>query len=772
MKKNAIMKTKWTAIIFLALSAVLLLSACFNNGAGHNSNPDFSPKNPGSTSSGNISDNSTDAPVYTDNPSNNPEWLLYYKCENGTHNNVTEFENGMSVNRILYKPNDGAARQYIGIINKNGEIIYKLDTGVGQEHIVSFNVVHIGKKVVCFEYGDTCYLVNSDGKEIYRATGSDIILGVGDNDALIYEKEADISSATEKIGVINNNGEWTMPLTLVDDLGLSDYSKHYNVKTGICDYLGEDYYEIGGVKILNYKTKTVKYVRLPNSTEKFVFGKMKNGRMLLYNYPGITYVGTNHTGMYFYDFNDGEVYYIFNEEHAPNFLFVSLIDNRMIFKYNPDREYDTELESDMYYSSCAINDSGDIDFYQYMDYKTARVKYTGISSATYEQGITRIDWFGENFVVYIHGADDKNYFVVLNGDMDAISSPTLLGGSVYSCSDGKVLYYNEKNNLVLMKFDGTVVNDRFPNYSSETYSAYNTGALDSPLGFRDGISRIGSTSSSFGEVTVTASAYINEKGDIIFGRLVERGVVNQVTDPGSSPAPSTQTPTLINEKINEKSEGVMTYAQYEAAKIGDRIVIEGYIQAKQSWWDSSNTAVFYLADGDGAYFAYQVTCSEEDYNNKFTVGTKVQVIGYKTEYRGSIEISENAEIKVVGNGGKYIAKATDVTALLGTDDLIKKMNQFVAFKGMTVEASTDADGNEVAFLYKWNGTGGEGDDLYFNVSVNGNTYTFMVESYLCGKDTDVYKAVQALKIGDRIDMEGFLHWYDGPQPHITSVKKS
>ena len=148
----------------------------------------------------------------------------------------------------------------------------------------------------------------------------------------------------------------------------------------------------------------------------------------------------------------------------------------------------------------------------------------------------------------------------------------------------------------------------------------------------------------------------------------------------------------------------MTYAQYEAAKIGDRIVIEGYIQAKQSWWDSSNTAVFYLADGDGAYFAYQVTCSEEDYNNKFTVGTKVQVIGYKTEYRGSIEISENAEIKVVGNGGKYIAKATDVTALLGTDDLIKKMNQFVAFKGMTVEASTDADGNEVAFLYKWNGT--------------------------------------------------------------------
>ncbi|MBP5781453.1 MAG: hypothetical protein J6X34_09505, partial [Clostridia bacterium] len=127
-------------------------------------------------------------------------------------------------------------------------------------------------------------------------------------------------------------------------------------------------------------------------------------------------------------------------------------------------------------------------------------------------------------------------------------------------------------------------------------------------------------------------------------------------------------------------------------------------------------------------------------------------------------------VKVVENGGKYIAKATDVTALLGKDELINKMNQFVAFKGMTVEASKDADGNDVAFLYKWNGTGSEGDDLYFNVSVDGKTYTFTVESYLCGKDTDVYKAVQALKIGDKIDLEGFLYWYNGVNPHITSVK--
>ena len=64
---------------------------------------------------------------------------------------------------------------------------------------------------------------------------------------------------------------------------------------------------------------------------------------------------------------------------------------------------------------------------------------------------------------------------------------------------------------------------------------------------------------------------------------------------------------------------------------------------------------------------------------------------------------------------------------------------------MTVEAANDAGD---AFLYKWDGSGTEGDDLYFNVSLDGNTYTFTVESYLCDKDSDVYKAVQNLKVGD------------------------
>ena len=215
---------------------------------------------------------------------------------------------------------------------------------------------------------------------------------------------------------------------------------------------------------------------------------------------------------------------------------------------------------------------------------------------------------------------------------------------------------------------------------------------------------------------------------------------------------------------DEKSEGVMTYEEYMAADLDSEVVIEAYVQAKQSWWEDK--ATLYTQDQDGAYFIYNAACSEEDYA-KLVPGTKIKVTGYKTEWSGEVEIAEGATFEI--EEGSYIAPVTDVTDLLGTDDLINYQNQFVAFKGMTVEASQDATGNDVAFLYNYDGSGEDGNDLYFNVSLNGQTYTFTVESYLCDNTTDVYNAVKNLKIGDTIDMEGFLYWYEGVNPHITSV---
>ena len=204
----------------------------------------------------------------------------------------------------------------------------------------------------------------------------------------------------------------------------------------------------------------------------------------------------------------------------------------------------------------------------------------------------------------------------------------------------------------------------------------------------------------------------------------------------------------------------MSHEEYMAAELDTEVTVETYVQAKQSWWEDK--ATIYAQSKDGAYFIYNAACSESDYE-KLTPGTKILVTGYKSEWSGEIEIIDaTIEIKK----GSYTAEPLDVTAMLGTDELEAHQNEKVSFKGMTVEP---ANGDGAAFLYNWDGSGQEGDDLYFNVSLNGNTYSFTVESYLCGPDTEVYQAVKNLKVGDKIDMEGFLYWYEGANPHITAV---
>ena len=215
--------------------------------------------------------------------------------------------------------------------------------------------------------------------------------------------------------------------------------------------------------------------------------------------------------------------------------------------------------------------------------------------------------------------------------------------------------------------------------------------------------------------------------------------------------------------INKKSEGVMTYAEYVEAPLDSEVTIEAYVQACQSWWDGKIT--IYAADGDGAYFLYELPCTEEE-AAKLTPGTKLKVKGFKSEWSGEVEIIDASyEIEE----GQYIAPVKDVTDLLGKDDLAASMNQFVSFKDLEIVASTDANGNEAPYLFNWDGSGEEGNDVYFNVSKDGQVYTFLVRAYLTGPDTDVYKTAKTLQIGDKIDCEGFMYWYEGPNPHITKI---
>ena len=251
--------------------------------------------------------------------------------------------------------------------------------------------------------------------------------------------------------------------------------------------------------------------------------------------------------------------------------------------------------------------------------------------------------------------------------------------------------------------------------------------------------------------------------------LVACGATTETPATTATPATEAATEAATEEATEAATEGevaVMTYEEYMAAEMDSAVTVECYVQATQSWWDNKITV--YAQDPDGAYFMYNMTCAEED-AAKLTTGTKIKVKGFKAEYKGEVEIID-CTFEVME--GTWTAEATDVTALLASEDIINHQNKLVAIKGAKIVASKNAAGEEAAFLYNWDGSGEAGNDLYFNIEVEGNTYNMCVESYLTGDGTAAYDAVEALAIGDTVDLEGFLYWYDGVNPHITGVTKA
>ena len=222
------------------------------------------------------------------------------------------------------------------------------------------------------------------------------------------------------------------------------------------------------------------------------------------------------------------------------------------------------------------------------------------------------------------------------------------------------------------------------------------------------------------------------------------------------PADKTETQepakTYTDEEINAKSEGVMTWEEYMAAELEAEVVVECYVQGHQSWWDGKVTV--YAEDISGGYFMYELACEEAD-AEKLVPGTKIRVTGYKAEWEGEVEIID-ATFEFVDDGITYVAQAQDVTALLGTEELIEKQNMLVAFNGVTIKDIS----------YK---NDEPGDDIYVTVTYEEADYSFCVERYLTDPETELYKAFAELQAGDVVNIEGFAYWYQGINTHITAV---
>ena len=234
--------------------------------------------------------------------------------------------------------------------------------------------------------------------------------------------------------------------------------------------------------------------------------------------------------------------------------------------------------------------------------------------------------------------------------------------------------------------------------------------------------------------------------------------VNEVTEEVTAAVEETaQEATEAVEEVKEEvaeavDEDVTSYADFLAAETESEVTVVTYVQAHQSWWD--NKVTVYTQNEDGAYFLYELACSEED-AAKLTEGTKIKVHGFKGEWAGEVEITDGT-FEFVEDGDTFVAEAKDVTDKLGTDELADFMNQKVLFTDMTV----------VSVAFK---NDEPGDDIYVTLSKDDAEYSFCLEYYLNGSDEDFYNLVGGLEAGQVVDVEGFLYWYEGANTHITAV---
>ena len=237
----------------------------------------------------------------------------------------------------------------------------------------------------------------------------------------------------------------------------------------------------------------------------------------------------------------------------------------------------------------------------------------------------------------------------------------------------------------------------------------------------------------------------------------------------SASTPSNPSTPASTPDSNNTTTGVMTHAQYLAAAQDDAVEIEAYVQATQSWYNDA--IVIYAQDKSyGGYFGYNIPCSKED-AAKLVPGTKINIKGYKTFYKGMPEIAaEGAVLTILEGEDTFIAYAEVMNDLLGKQELVNKAGAYAAFQDLTI--------SKIEFR-----NGQPGDDIYVDLTLGDATYSFCVERYLTDPETDVYKAFvnEEVKVGDVVNVYGFVYWYDadedgqsgdGINTHITKITKA
>ena len=91
-------------------------------------------------------------------------------------------------------------------------------------------------------------------------------------------------------------------------------------------------------------------------------------------------------------------------------------------------------------------------------------------------------------------------------------------------------------------------------------------------------------------LVLSLAACGNSNADVAAESTAAATTEAATTEAATTEAAATEASTEAAEVVaDEKSEGVMTYEEYMAADLDSEVVIEAYVQAKQSWWEDKAT---------------------------------------------------------------------------------------------------------------------------------------------------------------------------------------
>lgn len=213
-----------------------------------------------------------------------------------------------------------------------------------------------------------------------------------------------------------------------------------------------------------------------------------------------------------------------------------------------------------------------------------------------------------------------------------------------------------------------------------------------------------------------------------------------------------------NNTTTEAPTAKTSYVDFMAAEDDSEVEVLMYVQGKQGYWENEGQGqlTIYGADEEGGYFVYNANVDEAT-ANACTEGTLIKVTGVKSTWSGEPEIID-ATVEVYADQPTFTANAIDITDMLSDmEQAYNFVNQKVAMNGLTVVEVSKKDS--------------ESDpDLYITVQTqDGLDFDLCVENYLTGPDTEVYQLAEQLQAGALIDVEGFLYWYEGANPHVTAI---